>query len=71
MVKLPENASSHDIAPAGPASRDRSPGADLAAEADLVLARYPAEVRGEFIDLLRILSARQGEAEPEPGALGG
>ncbi len=69
MPELPENAFSPDDGPTGPAPRDPGQGAVLAAQADLMLARYPAQVRGELIDLLRILSAREGEAEPR--AFGG
>jgi hypothetical protein len=63
MTELPDNEPSHDGRPADRAAHDSSRGADLAAEADVRLAGYPAKVRGEFIDLLRILSKKQGEVE--------
>jgi hypothetical protein len=35
----------------------------LAAKADLMLARYPADVREQITELLRVLVAKPGEAE--------
>jgi hypothetical protein len=34
----------------------------LAAQADLMLARYPADVREQITELLRVLAAKPGEA---------
>ena len=36
---------------------------ELIAKADLTLARYPAYIREEITDLLRVLAAKSGEAE--------
>ena len=38
-------------------------GAELAAQADLMLGRYPADVREQITELLRVLAAKPGEAE--------
>jgi hypothetical protein len=63
MSELPKNAASHDGRSTGVASHDRNRGAELAAQADLLLARYPADIRGQVTELLRVLAAREGEAE--------
>ena len=63
MSELLKNASSHDGRLMGVASHDRNRGAELAAQAHLVLARYPAGIRGQVAELLRVLAAKQGEAE--------
>jgi hypothetical protein len=38
----------------------------LAAKADLMLARYPAYIREQITDLLRVLAAKPGD--PQIGA---
>jgi hypothetical protein len=63
MSELPENASSRDGRSAGLASSHRNRGAELAAQADQMLARYRPDVREQFIDLLLVLAAKPGEAE--------
>ncbi len=63
MSELPKNASSHDGRPTRLAFNDRNRGAELAAQADLMLARYPADVREQITELLRVLAAKPGEAE--------
>jgi len=63
MSELPKNASSHDGRPTRLAFSDRNRGAELAAQADLMLARYPADVREQITELLRVLVAKPGEAE--------
>lgn len=63
MSELSENGSWHDSRPAGLASSNRSRGAELAAQADRMLASYRPDVREQFIDLLLVLAAKPGEAE--------
>ena len=63
LSKLPKNASSHDGKPTGLVFRDRNRGAELATQADLMLARYPADVREQIGDLLRVLAEKPGDAE--------
>ena len=63
MSQLPKNASSHEGRPTALASNDRNRGGELAAQADLMLARYPAHVRKQITELLRVLAAKPGEAE--------
>jgi hypothetical protein len=67
MSELPENAPSRDDRSAGLASGDRNRGAELAAQADRMLARYRPDVREQFIDLLLVLAAKPGEEETEFG----
>jgi hypothetical protein len=56
---MPELRNNGDDQPTSLAShRD-----DLAAQADLMLARYPTAVREQITDLLRVLAAKPGEAE--------
>ena len=64
MPELRDNASSHSSQPTGLAFHDRNRGAELAAQADLMLARYPDYIREQITDLLRVL-ATPGEAEGE------
>jgi hypothetical protein len=63
MSEVHENGSSGDGRPAGLASSHRNRGAELAAQADRMLASYRADVREQFIDLLLVLAAKPGEAE--------
>jgi hypothetical protein len=58
MSERPENASSRDDRSAGLASGDRNRGAELAAQADRMLARFRPDVREQFIDLLLVLAAK-------------
>jgi hypothetical protein len=53
MSELRNNASS-----IAPAFHHGNRGAELAAHADLVLARYPAYIREEITDLLRVLAEK-------------
>lgn len=62
MSELPKHASSHDGRPTRLAFNDRNRGAELAAQADLMLARYPADVREQITELLRVLAAKPGES---------
>lgn len=57
------NASSHDGQPTALVVRDKNRGAELAAQADLLLARYPADIRDQITELLRVLAAKPGEVE--------
>ena len=63
MSEVHKNASSRSGRPTGIPVRDRNGGAELAAQAGVMLARYPANVREEVTDLLRVLAAKPGEAE--------
>jgi hypothetical protein len=58
MPEHRDNASSHSSRPTGLAFHDRNRGTELAAQADLMLARYPANVREQITDLLRVLAAK-------------
>jgi hypothetical protein len=60
MSELPKNASPYDGGPTSPVSKDRNRGAELAAQADLRLAHYPADVREQMTDLLRVLASKPG-----------
>jgi hypothetical protein len=53
MSELRNNASS-----IVPASRPGNRGAELSEHADLTLARYPAYIREEITDLLRVLAEK-------------
>jgi hypothetical protein len=63
MAELCNNASSDNGQPTGPTSHDGNRGDELAAQADLMLARYPTAVRRQITDLLRVLAAKPGVAE--------
>jgi hypothetical protein len=63
VSKLPKNASSHDGKPTGLVFRDGNRGAESAAQADRMLARYPADVREQITELLRVLAEKPGDAE--------
>jgi hypothetical protein len=58
-----KNTPSHDGRPTRLASGDRNRETEFAAQADVMLARYPADVREQIADLLRVLAAKPGEAE--------
>ena len=63
MSELPKNASSHDGKPTGLVFRDGNRGAELAIRADRTLARYPADVREQITELLRVLAEKRGDAQ--------
>ena len=63
MFEFPNGASSHDGRPTRLESCDRNRAAELAAQADLMLARYPADVREQITELLQVLAKQPGEAE--------
>jgi hypothetical protein len=63
MSELRNNASSQDGRPTPLAFRDRNRGAELAAQADQMLAHYPADLREQITELLRVLAAKPEEAE--------
>jgi hypothetical protein len=63
MAELRNDTFSQDTQATGLASQHGNRGAELAAQADLMLARYPAEVREQITDLLRVLATKPGEAE--------
>ena len=63
MSELPKNASSHDGKPTGLVFRDGNRRAELATQADRMLARYPADVREQITELLRVLAEKPGDAE--------
>jgi hypothetical protein len=58
MPKLCSNAPSQNDQPIGLTVHDRDRGDDLAAKVDLKLARYPAEVREQIADLLKVLATK-------------
>ena len=59
MSELNTAAAAHDSRPAS----NRNRGAELAAQADLMLARYPDYVRDQITELLRVLAAKPGDLE--------
>jgi hypothetical protein len=63
MSKLRKNASSHDGKPTGLVFRDGNRRAESATQADRMLARYPADVREQISELLRVLAEKPGDAE--------
>jgi hypothetical protein len=63
MSELPKNASTHDGRPPSLVFRDGNRGAESATQADRTLARYPADVREQITDLLRVLAEKPGDAE--------
>ena len=63
MSDLYKGATSHDGQPKHLSSRDKNRKAEFAAQANLMLARYPADVREQIIDLLQLLAERPGDAE--------
>ena len=63
MSEFPKNPGPHDGRPARLAANDRNRAAELAAQADLILARYPIDVREQVSELLRVLAAKPEEAE--------
>ena len=56
MCELSRDASSHESQPTPAEPCDRNRVAELAAQADLMLARYPADVREQIAELLRVLA---------------
>jgi hypothetical protein len=63
MPELRNKASSQRGQPTDLASYHQNRGANLAAQADLMLARYPAYIREQVSELLRVLAEKPGEAE--------
>jgi hypothetical protein len=64
MSDLPKNASLHDSSkPTGLVFRDGNRGAESATQADRTLDCYPADVREQITDLLRVLPEKPGDAE--------
>lgn len=63
MFEVSKDASSPDGRPTRLESCDRNRGPELAAQADLVLARYPADIREQITELLQVLAEKRGEAE--------
>jgi hypothetical protein len=59
MSERRNSASSQESQPAGLSVHDRNRGAELSAKADRILARYPAYVREQVTELLRVLAAKQ------------
>jgi hypothetical protein len=59
MCELPKDAS---LQPTQVESCARNRVAELAAQADLMLARYPVDVREQITELLRVLAERPIEA---------
>ena len=63
MSEVHKNASARNGRPTGLLVRDRGHGAELAAQAGVMLAHYPANVREEVTELLRVLAEKPGGAE--------
>ena len=63
MPELRNNASSHSSQPKGLAFHGVNRGAELAAKADLMLARYPDYIRQQVTELLMVLAAKPGQVE--------
>ena len=63
MSDLYKNTPSHDGQPKRQSSRDGNRKAEFTAQANVTLARYPADVREQIIDLLQVLAERPGDAE--------
>ena len=63
MSDLYKNTTSRESGPKSLSHRDRNRKAEVAAQANLMLARYPADVREQIIDLLQLLAERPGDAE--------
>jgi hypothetical protein len=60
---MPELRKSASSQPTGRAVHVRDRGEELAAQADLMLARYPDYIREQVTGLLRVLAKKRGEAE--------
>ena len=63
MPELRSDASSHSSQPKGLAFHGVNRGAELAAKAGLMLARYPDYIREQVTELLRVLAAKAKEAK--------
>jgi hypothetical protein len=63
MSERRNSASSQESQPTVLAFHDGNQRAELVAQADLMLARYPNYIREEITDLLRVLAEKPGEAE--------
>ena len=63
MTQRRKSKSPQDSQQIGLAFHDGNQRAELVAQADLMLARYPAYVREQITELLRVLAAKPGEAE--------
>jgi hypothetical protein len=62
MSERRNSASSQESQPTVLAFHDGNQRAELVAQAEM-LARYPANIREEITNLLRIIAAKTGEAE--------
>jgi len=62
MYELPKDASLYESRPTPVEACARNRVAELAAQADLMLARYPVDVREQITELLRVLAERPIEA---------
>jgi hypothetical protein len=63
MSELRNGVLSQDTQATGLASPHGNRGPELAAQADLMLARYPVYIREQITELLRVLAAKPGGAE--------
>jgi hypothetical protein len=63
MPELRNDALSYDTSATGVAFHGGNRGAELAAKADLMLARYPDYIREQVTELLRVLAAKPGQVE--------
>jgi hypothetical protein len=62
MYELPKDASLHESRPIQGEACTRNRVTELAAQADMMLARYPVDVREQITELLRVLAERPIEA---------
>jgi hypothetical protein len=63
MSERRNSASSQESQPTVLAFHDGNQRVELFAQADLLLARYPAYVREQITELLMVLAAKPGQAE--------
>jgi hypothetical protein len=63
MPKLRNDVLPHDTQATGVAFHGANRGVELAAYADLMLARYPVYIREQVTELLMVLAAKPGQAE--------
>jgi hypothetical protein len=63
MPELRNDVLPHDTQATGVTFHGANRGVELAAHADLILARYPVYIREQVTELLMVLAAKPGEAE--------
>jgi hypothetical protein len=68
MSALPKNASPNDSRATHFAAHDGNQRLELAAQADLLLADYPTDVREQIIELICLLASKPGPQKTEFGS---